>query len=613
MAMAFAPEVDLSVLSRSLRSGVDIRSAQRAIRAAGLCDHEGQLLPVISRSLVADLSPVEREDWHRRIGVALAPHDPSAAAFHLRRSGSGAAQTDSDAAVADATIRAASRLLYRQPEAALETLDRLGVDGGLDPTAAAVRAEAAFVWGHRDILAFVNALDPTTPTAQLLRYGIAVRELRWDQAAAGALPDEFSAMLRALSNACIGRFDADWDRAGTTPVAQMIAGVVSGLELLSVGDEAAGLGSLAAAVDDATRLGTELPLGISPHFIAAAGALSVGDLTAAEDFASLGIAHLPRAEAQSSALLLAYIRLVDGRFSEALDAVRAGAEPWFCGRDRWLLAVLEAAIARRSGDTARLRESWRIGDSVLLRHQPSWCLIDPVTELVAAGAKLGHWNRVQPIIDTILSQVDQLDRIDRIDHETSDRVLGAGDAALNARWLRLQVALATDEGPAIDQAAEWFATASPHGARAQARRDAAGLWAALSHGHRIGAEDEATIIDVAAALADAGEAWEASRLVGQAAIDTDDAALARRLLERARSLAAEVGDESAADPLRELGLSEREADVARLVAEGRTHKEIGSQLFISPKTVEHHVARIRQRVAAGSRAELLAIIREALE
>ena len=46
--------------------------------------------------------------------------------------------------------------------------------------------------------------------------------------------------------------------------------------------------------------------------------------------------------------------------------------------------------------------------------------------------------------------------------------------------------------------------------------------------------------------------------------------------------------------------------------DGRTHREIGAQLYISAKTVEHHVARIRQKLGAGSRAELLAAIREQL-
>ncbi|WP_238554010.1 response regulator transcription factor [Gordonia sp. KTR9] len=45
--------------------------------------------------------------------------------------------------------------------------------------------------------------------------------------------------------------------------------------------------------------------------------------------------------------------------------------------------------------------------------------------------------------------------------------------------------------------------------------------------------------------------------------------------------------------------------------QGLTHREIGERLYISAKTVEHHVARIRRRLDAGSRSELLAALRAA--
>jgi DNA-binding CsgD family transcriptional regulator len=51
-------------------------------------------------------------------------------------------------------------------------------------------------------------------------------------------------------------------------------------------------------------------------------------------------------------------------------------------------------------------------------------------------------------------------------------------------------------------------------------------------------------------------------------------------------------------------LSAREQEIARRVLTGLTYKEIGAQLFISAKTVEHHMARIRRRLGATSRREL---------
>jgi DNA-binding CsgD family transcriptional regulator len=54
-------------------------------------------------------------------------------------------------------------------------------------------------------------------------------------------------------------------------------------------------------------------------------------------------------------------------------------------------------------------------------------------------------------------------------------------------------------------------------------------------------------------------------------------------------------------------------EVARLVLDGRTYREIGAQLYLAPKTVEHHVARIRTKLGATSRAELVAALRRLLD
>ena len=42
------------------------------------------------------------------------------------------------------------------------------------------------------------------------------------------------------------------------------------------------------------------------------------------------------------------------------------------------------------------------------------------------------------------------------------------------------------------------------------------------------------------------------------------------------------------------------------------YRDIGSQLFISAKTVEHHVARIRRRLGAESRSEMFSMLRAIL-
>ena len=62
------------------------------------------------------------------------------------------------------------------------------------------------------------------------------------------------------------------------------------------------------------------------------------------------------------------------------------------------------------------------------------------------------------------------------------------------------------------------------------------------------------------------------------------------------------------------GLSRRELEVVRLLAVGRTNREIAHDLFLSPRTVDMHVRNIlrkldcRSRVEAAQRASELGLI-----
>lgn len=82
--------------------------------------------------------------------------------------------------------------------------------------------------------------------------------------------------------------------------------------------------------------------------------------------------------------------------------------------------------------------------------------------------------------------------------------------------------------------------------------------------------------------------------------------MTRSLLERARDLTAALPASDGDGTCRELGvLSERELTVAPHIVDGLTHGEIGAQPYISPETVEHHVAKIRRKLGASTRAEVL--------
>ena len=71
------------------------------------------------------------------------------------------------------------------------------------------------------------------------------------------------------------------------------------------------------------------------------------------------------------------------------------------------------------------------------------------------------------------------------------------------------------------------------------------------------------------------------------------AAACRALLRRVGApVPRPVGDGDLPGPLRALGVTEREADVLRLVAQGLGNREIAERMFLSPRTVEKHVASL---------------------
>ncbi len=53
----------------------------------------------------------------------------------------------------------------------------------------------------------------------------------------------------------------------------------------------------------------------------------------------------------------------------------------------------------------------------------------------------------------------------------------------------------------------------------------------------------------------------------------------------------------------------RELEVLALLAEGLTNREIAARLFLSPKTVDIHVSRLRRKLDAHTRGEAVAVAR----
>ena len=114
---------------------------------------------------------------------------------------------------------------------------------------------------------------------------------------------------------------------------------------------------------------------------------------------------------------------------------------------------------------------------------------------------------------------------------------------------------------------------------------------------------------LAEALAEAGRRDEAADQWRQA-VQTADKLRARPLRQVLDDLArrARIGTaEQHGDGEVLAGLTSREREVLRLIAAGRSNREIASVLFIAPKTASVHVSNILGKLGAASRTEAAAI------
>ena len=194
-------------------------------------------------------------------------------------------------------------------------------------------------------------------------------------------------------------------------------------------------------------------------------------------------------------------------------------------------------------------------------------------------------------------------------------------ARAEAAWLRGDLAaigpmtdaayeLALDRGVswAIGDLAYWRSKA---GLVTSAPTDAAEPYALAIDGEWAAAADR---------WAEIGAPYEAAL----ARAEADDEDTLRRALDELRGLGAVPAADMVARRLRERGvrglprgprpatlgdpdrLTPREAEVLDLVARGLRNAEIGERLFLSPRTVDHHVAAVLRKLGVRSRAEATA-------
>ena len=84
---------------------------------------------------------------------------------------------------------------------------------------------------------------------------------------------------------------------------------------------------------------------------------------------------------------------------------------------------------------------------------------------------------------------------------------------------------------------------------------------------------------------------------------------AGKRITREAAIALALGESAGPAPLTSVDsdaqlLGRREAEVAQLIAEGLTNKQIGARLFISERTVDGHVRGILNKLGFNSRAQI---------
>jgi ATP/maltotriose-dependent transcriptional regulator MalT len=133
--------------------------------------------------------------------------------------------------------------------------------------------------------------------------------------------------------------------------------------------------------------------------------------------------------------------------------------------------------------------------------------------------------------------------------------------------------------------AEVLAAAGDHDAARRAAEDALDLFTASSAPY-----------DAARARLLRGCALDALGRAEEAAEET----------QAARDALVFLGAQRQAESDRDVALTVREVEILRLVADGQSDAQIAAQLFLSPHTVHRHVANIRTKLRAPSRAAAVA-------
>lgn len=254
---------------------------------------------------------------------------------------------------------------------------------------------------------------------------------------------------------------------------------------------------------------------------------------------------------------LAELRIHQNRLAEAAELLRGWED------------LLETAAAR-----ARLHDAR--GELSLAASTLRWTLRLQETNLVASASLWAHLADVERRRGNLPEAAEAVARLSSV------------AAALDAPWVRALALLALGQVQAAqgEEAAPALVTALEAlraGDRPRLRGD---IHLALAEVER----------DPAAATTEAQAALAIFERLGSRR-DTDRAAAVLRSLGVTVRLGADGGVDQ---------LSRREREVVPLLAEGLSNAEIAQRLFVTPKTVEHHVTSILSKLGLRTRAEVAA-------
>ncbi len=614
---AMAVGCDLDPESAGAILDMDISVAAEAIAAArssGLLLPDGRSVPLAAAAVLRSARPELTQSMRARL-LRLRhqqQRDPVPLARQLARAGL------QDGFVADLLTSAGDALRPQDPAGALD-LYADAVKAGAAPSSLALRrAESAARSGRFDLA--LQLVDPVLANASGVDFaaGIeiaaAVLAHRGQLERAGELFEWLGRQQRGASTpmAAIALLGTGRERhapplQGGMPDPTLAGGgcvlMARGLQESIDGEAATALSTLmrsTALLESAERT-TLLP--DTPAALAALIAIHSGDLDTANSALTRAIEQdLGGAAAWARhRLLLAWVAMLNGHYGRARrlrDGVTAGAgDGGLSLRDDVFARALELGTARRTSDVAGLVAAWNTGRDVLLRHPVDLFMLLPLGEFSVAASRLGQWERVRAHLD------DAWDLLRRL-----------GDPIVWSpmlRWCGVQAAILRNRPDEVEPHAAALVRAAQHSPFAAALAAGGRAWMQVLSGDVVAEQIE----PAALRLRDFGLAWDGSRLLGQAAVHSSDRHVIAALLQSARTLQQpdEPADEASDGARPPVGpaavLSAREQEVAELLVQRRTYNEIGQQLYISPKTVEHHVARIKQRVGATDRADLLARLR----